>query len=111
VVFLNPRRSRQYANIQELHEYIGGPPVVVTQHLGMETGSVSGEFSDDIISGLTAKQMKNRFKRMREDAGQTMIVSIADEQFKAVPYNMQIDTITSASGISYMASFDWVRVE
>jgi hypothetical protein len=39
-----------------------------------------------------------------------MIVSIADEQFEAVPYNMQIDTLTHASGISYLASFDWVRV-
>jgi hypothetical protein len=110
VVFLNPQRSRQYANIQELHEYIGGPPVVVTQKLGMETGSVRGEFADDIITGVTAKMMKNRFNRIREDAGATMIVSIADEQFEAVPYNMQIDTLTHASGISYLASFDWVRV-
>lgn len=112
VVFMNPSRSQKYLDKQEVHETLGGAPAfVVTQKLGGVGGSVSGSFDSNVISGLTAKEMKRRFKAMRKDAGVPMILSIVDEQLRVVPYNMQIETRSSAgSGIHYLASFDYVEV-
>ena len=111
VVFMNPRRSRQSLDIQEVHTVLGdAPPVVVTQKLGGEAGTVSGEFADNILTGVTAKEMKKRFKAIRADSGMKMKLAIADETLTVVPFNMEIETRTSTSGIYYIASFDYVEV-
>lgn len=112
VVFMNPRRQQRSLDHQEVHETLGNSMAfVVTQKLGGMSGHVEGTFDSNVISGLTSKEMKRRFKAMRKDAGVPMILSIVDEQKKVVPYNMQIETLSSAStGVYYFASFDYVEV-
>jgi hypothetical protein len=109
VCFINPQRSRQFLDIQELHERMDGAPVLVTQLLGGSAGHVSGRFVDNQPDGVTAKTMKQRFLRLRRDSGQKMKLAIADETLDVYAYNFKIDSVTDASGITYAAEFDWVE--
>lgn len=112
IIIANPARSKQFLDIQGIHEVMGAaPPVVVSQKLGGNGGTVSGRLAPEIQPSLTAQQLKARFKGIRRDAGMTMILSIADEQIYIVPYNMQIDTVTDTTGITYQVSFDYVEVD
>ena len=108
--FLNPERSRFYRNIQEIHEPMSGPPVLVTQKLGGQSGSVSGLLTSDAIPGVTAKQMRKRYLSMRKDSGAELRLAIADEALAVVAYNMEIDILTDTEGITYSVSFDWFEV-
>lgn len=108
--FMNPERDRQRLGIQGLHERMGGPPVLVTQRLGGQSGHVKGRFITGFPSTLTADQMKNAFLRLEADSGQTMKVVIANETLKAVAFNFEIDTLTDPGGITYSAEFDWIEV-
>lgn len=110
VCFLNPERSRKRLDKQELHQPLSGAPVVVTQRLGGFGGTVSGRFVDDVLTGVTAKDMYDRFERMRLSAGEELILHTANETFKVVAYNMNTEVLPDASGITYAASFDWVQV-
>lgn len=110
VCFMNPKRSRAFNDVQELYETLGGAdPVLVTQKLGRLTGHVEGTFNDNILTGVTADQMLNRFLRMRKDSGVKMVVAIANDTYTAVAFNFQYETLTDSGGITYWASFDWVE--
>jgi hypothetical protein len=108
--FLNPQRERKFLDKQAIVERISGPPVLVTQRMGLRAGSVSGRLTGEALVGVTALQMKKRFDSIRDDPGTPVVVVIANESIKARAYNMQYDILTDTSGITYQASFDWIEV-
>lgn len=111
VCFINPERNRESMDIQEVHERMSGPPVLVTQMLGGYAGHVRGRFVDGQPTGRTAKGMKRSFNAMRRDSGQKMRLCLADETLTVVAYNMNIDTLVDTAGITYLAEFDWIQVD
>jgi hypothetical protein len=111
VCFLNPQRSRNRLDVQEYHETMSGSPVLVTQKLGGYAGHVEGRFVENILTGVTAKDMKDRFERMRNEPGTTLRLVIANESLRVVAYNMTYDIMTDTTGITYQASFDWIEVK
>jgi hypothetical protein len=108
--FMNPERDRQRLGIQGLHERLSGPPVLVTQRLGGQSGHVKGRFIDGFPSGKTAAGMHDDFLDLEKDSGQTMRLAIANETLKVVAFNFEIDTLTDPGGITYAAEFDWIEV-
>lgn len=107
--FINPERDIQRLDIQELHQRMSGPPVLVTQVLGGYAGTVKGVFIDNMPSGFTAQQLRDNFNSIREDPGCPCKLSYADMSLNIVAYNMVIDSYADASGIYYTASFSWVQ--
>jgi hypothetical protein len=86
-----------------------GPPVLITQRVGGQGGTVSGRFVDGTPTGYTAKQMKQSFLALEKDSGQKVIVGIADETIVARAYDFNIDTIVDSNGVTYQASFSWIE--
>jgi hypothetical protein len=111
VCFLNPDRSRNSRTIQELHERMEGPPVLVTQTLGGYTGRVKGMLVDNWPSGYTAEQMRESFESIMADAGKPMKLSYADQCLPVVPFDMDWDSFADNEGIYYIAEFSWVAVD
>jgi hypothetical protein len=112
IALLNPSRDMAYMASQELHELIsnGVPPVVITQSLGGYAGHVEGLLVDDVIPGVTAKQMRNRLRSIRSDPGVQMVLTNIDESLIVVVYNINVTPDSTPARVSYWASFDWVQV-
>ena len=111
VGFLNVGRSMGFDDTHGIHEPLAGPAVLVTQKLGLRRGSVSGRLVDEIgIAGMTAKSMLASFKSMRKSVGETLFLAYGDETLKVNAYNFNYDVLTDASGVSYIASFDFIEV-
>lgn len=110
VCFLNPKRDRTRLDVQAVHEVVGGPPVLVTQRLGKYAGKVEGRLTADPLPGVTAKQMYERFQRLRADSGQEFILLVGDESKTVITYDMQDDLVIDSSGITYAAEFQWFEV-
>lgn len=110
VCFMNPDRSRESRSIQEMHQRMQGPPIVVTQSLGGYTGHVKGLLVDNWPAGYTAEQMRDSFVAIMQDAGVTMRLSYADVTLNVVPFNMTWDSFVDGDGLYYEAEFDWVQV-
>lgn len=110
VMFLNTERSREHLDVQDLIEVLNGPPILITQRLGGEGGSVSGVFADNVLQGVSAKTMKSRFMSMRAQPGTPLVLYIGDEALTIAAYNMQIDSRIKNGTILYVASFDWVKL-
>lgn len=110
VMFLNTERTREHLDVQDLIEVMSGPPVLITQRLGGEGGSVTGVFADGVLQGVTAKMMKSRFMSMRAQPGTPLVLYIGDEALTVAAYNMQIDSRVKNGTILYVASFDWVKL-
>ena len=111
VAFLNTSRSMGFDDVHGLHEPLAGPAVLVTQKLGMRQGSVSGRLVDEIgIDGMTAKSMLASFKSMRKRVGEYLYLAYGDETIRVNAYNFAYDVITDASGVSYVASCNWIEV-
>lgn len=109
-VFLNPDRSRNNNDVQEVYFPLNGEAVVVTQHLGRKMGKVSGVFTADGLAGTTAEEMLKSFRAHRKRKGQAVIVSTGNESFLAIPFNFDDDIIIDAEGIYYYAEFEWVEI-
>lgn len=112
VALYNPKRDMVLRNNQELHDVAGQhPPVLITQVLGGFAGHCEGLIVDDIIPGVTAQQMRDNFKRIRDDAGSPMQLMLVDESYLIVPYNMTYSPDPVATGLGYRVAFDWVAVD
>lgn len=108
--FLNPKRSRKFLDVQELHEPLSGDAVLVTQRLGKASGWVSGRLTGDALAGVSADEMLARFKRLRRDSGQEMLIATANETHRGVAFNFNYEPVTDMSGVTYEAEFEWVEV-
>lgn len=110
VMFLNTERTKEHLDVQDLIEVLNGPPILITQRLGGEGGSVAGVFADGVLPGVTAKMMRSRFLSMRAQPGTPLVLYIGDEARTIAAYNMQIDSKIKNGTILYVASFDWVKL-
>jgi hypothetical protein len=110
IQFLNPDRDRNTLDVQELHVPLAGPPVLVTQRLGLYAGHMSGLLVDENTLGVTAKTLYERWKGMRLNAGVPLLLYEGDESYVVVAYNMQSDLIIDTQGVYYLVEFDWVQV-
>ena len=97
---------------QEVHQPVGGSnPVLITQYLSGFEGSVQGVLSDDIVAGLTARQMRDRFKYFRDYPGETLLLYMVDEVLEIVAYNMTYRPRSKAGKrIIYDVAFDFFEV-
>lgn len=111
VRFLNPDRSMGWSDIHGLYEPMAGASMIVTQRLGKMRGSLAGRLVDDDSTGVTADEYLRRFKSMRANIGETLYVAIANQTFKINAYNFSWDVMTDTSGVTYVASFDWIEID
>lgn len=111
VMFLNPDYDPEQTSVQELHRPSSdAPPILITQSINGYEGSMSGIFFDDIVPGVTAQTMRNRFRRMRNDPGTRLILMMVNENVPVVAYNMSVKPVAYNSKVGYLASFDFVQV-
>lgn len=109
--FMNPERDRHRLGIQGLAERMGGPPVLVTQRLGGQTGHVRGRFVNEAPGGTySARSQRTSFLALERDSGKKMQLAIANETLTVVAFNFNIDVLTDVQGITYLAEFDWIEV-
>jgi hypothetical protein len=108
--FLNPKRDMAYLSNQELHALASdAPPVLITQSLGGYAGHVEGLMTDNIITGVTARQMRDRMRRLRNDPGVILNLFLTDETLQVAVYNINVSPDSTPSAVSYWASFDYVQ--
>lgn len=108
VLFLNPQRSMGFQDLQGVHQPLDGPPVLVTQRLGKQSGNMRGRLTNDL--GISADEQLESFLYHRLVSGAEVRVAVANRTFRAFAYNFQYDILTDASGITYDASFDWMEI-
>lgn len=98
---------------QEVFQPIGGsPPVLITQFLSGFEGHVDAVIADDATEGLiTAREMRDRFKKWKRNPGQKVLLYVVDEVMTVVPYNMQYRPRAKSGGqVIYDISFDFFQV-
>lgn len=111
VFFLNPGLDPQLLTLQEVQQPVNSDPVLLTQFLGGYTGHLAGVFVDNIVSGLSARQMRNTFKRWKKNPGDTYILYMVDEVLTIVPYNMTYKPRAVSGGVLYDVEFDFFEVD
>lgn len=107
-----PAVDATVGTLQEVHQPIGGgDPILVTQYLRGFEGHVDGVLSDGIATGLTAKEMRNRFKKFKREVGRKYLLFMVDETIEVVIYNLSYRPRAKSGGvILYDISFDFFEV-
>lgn len=108
-----PVVDAQSQSFQEVHKPVGGSsPVLITQYIAGYEGKVEGVLSDGIVGGLTAAEMKRRFKKWKANPGTEVLLFMVDEVLKVVPMNMTYRPRAKSGGkIIYDISFDFFQVD
>lgn len=101
------------ASMQETHQPIGGgAPVLITQFMRGFEGHVEGVLSDDIVQGLSAREMRNRFKKFKREAGQKLLLFMVDETLEIIAFNMTYRPRAKSGGkILYDIAFDFFEAD
>lgn len=104
-----PVVDAQSMSMQEIHQPIGGgSPVLITQYLSGYEGHVDAVLADDIAPGLSAREMRNRFKYWKRNPGSVVLLFMVDEVIRVVPYNMTYRPRAKSGGqVLYDISFDF----
>lgn len=112
VMFLSPAVDPQLVSIQEVQQPVNADPVLLTQFLGGFTGHLEGIFSDNALPGVTARQMRNIFKKWKRNPGNSYILYLVDEAMTVVPYNMTYrPRAKSGNTVIYDIAFDFFEVD
>jgi hypothetical protein len=111
VFFLDPALDPQLITIQEVQQPVNSAPVLLTQFLGGYSGHLTGVFSDNVVPGLTARQMRNTFKKWKRNPGDSYILYMVDEVINMVPYNMTYKPRAVSGGVLYDVEFDFFEVD
>lgn len=110
--FLNPETDVDMGAVEEVVDFIGdAPPILVTQTRRGFEGTMSGIFADNVVTGLTAKQMRNNFKKLKKSPGKTLRLTFLNEHIRCFIYDAKYVPIMDNDGISYQASFSFVQVD
>jgi hypothetical protein len=110
VIFLNPSHDESLESLQAVLETMGNRPgILVTQAIRGYMGHMEGVFADNIVTGLTARTMRNRFRAIRNDPGVPLTLYLVDETVKIVAYNMTVKPMAHPSGVFYYAAFDFME--
>lgn len=104
--------SSSNSAMQEVHQPVGGgPPVLVTQFLRKYEGHVEAVLSDGIVADLSGREMRDRYKRMRDALGERLVLYTVDETMNIIPYNMTYRSRAKSGGtIIYDVTFDFFEV-
>jgi hypothetical protein len=96
---------------QEVHQPFGGEPILVTQDISGFEGHVEAVLSDNVVSGLTARTMRDRLKTWKKNPGKELILYNVDEALTVVPYNITYRPRAKSGGkIIYDINFDFFQV-
>lgn len=108
----SPVVDAQAMSSQEVHQPVGGTsPVLITQYVSGYEGHVDAVLSDGIINGLSARDMRDRFKVWKRNPGTEVLLFMVDEVLRICPYNMTYrPRAKSGSTIIYDVSFDFFQV-
>lgn len=98
---------------QEVHQPVGGSaPVLITQYISGFEGRVEGVLADEVVDGLSAKTMRDRFKYWKRYPGTELVLFMVDEAITIVPYNLTYRPRAKGGGkIFYDISFDFFQVD
>lgn len=111
IYFMNPQVDPQSMTMQEVHQPLNAPPILVTQYMGGYEGHLEGLLVDDILPGLSARQMRNKFKKWKKNTGSSYYLYLIDEVLEIVPYNMTYKPEAKGGSIvRYRVSFDFFEV-
>lgn len=108
-----PMVDPNLTSMQEMFEPIGGTsPVLITQFIRGYQGKVSAVLADDILPGVTAKMMKDRYKKFLEEKGTRLLLYWLDESMYVICYNMTYrPRAISGSRLVYDIEFDFFEVD
>ena len=105
VYFLNPNVDPQSMTFQEQHQPLNAPPVLITQYIGGYEGRVAGVFADDILPGVSARNMRNIFRKWKRHPNPPYLFYNIDEVMEIVPYDMHYRPRAKSEGVIYDVSF------
>lgn len=96
---------------QEVHQPFGGDPILITQDISGFEGHVEAVLSDGLVSGLTARSMRDILKTWKMNPGKELILYNVDEAMTIVPYNITYRPRAKSGGkIIYDINFDFFQV-
>lgn len=112
VPFLDPVVDPDLSEESEVLYPMGAAPVLITQSQWGYVGSVSGVLTDMNLSGVTARQLRDRLLAMRKKVGQTFYLLWQDEAIECYIYNVAVQQVGNADGSTdYNVSFGFVQVD
>lgn len=89
----------------------GSPPVLITQFISGYEGHASGVFADNVVAGLSARQMRDIFKGWIRNPGKELLLYMVDEVMTVVPYNMIYRPRAKSGQVLYDVEFDFYQVD
>lgn len=108
ICILNPEVDVAKGESSTVHRTLVGTPVLVTQSLGDYEGTVKGILAGEAVPGLTARAMRERFKRLRKEAGGEVILFNVDETLRGFIRNATYAPIARSGGATdYAVSFEF----
>lgn len=112
VFLLNPDVAAERAESSEVQYLLGSaPPVLISQSIRGYEGSVSGVLANDVISGLTAAQMKANLDWFKQRPGVVLRLVWVDQAMQIVIRNITYEPLPLPNGgVEYLASFDFFQV-
>jgi hypothetical protein len=112
VFFLSPSVDPTQVIIQEVQQPVNSDPVLLTQYIGKTfQGHLEGIFADDVVSGVTARSMRNIWKKWTKNPGDKYMLYLVDEAMKIVPYNMNYRPRAKSGGkVLYDVTMDFFEV-
>ncbi len=110
VFFMNPALDPELMSIQEVQQPVNADPVLLTQFQGGYQGHLAGVFADNIIAGVSARSMRNIFKKWKRHPGDSYILYMVDEVIVMVPYNMTYVPRARSGQVLYNVEFDFFEV-
>ena len=107
-----PAVDAQTTSMQEVHQPLAGLPVLITQQISGFEGHVDGVLSDEVVPGLSGREMRRRFKKWKRNPGTVLLLYMVDEVLRIVPYNMTYRPRAKGGGkVIYDISFDFFEVD
>lgn len=109
VAFLDPSVDTSDGDFSAVYEPVGGPPILATQYLSTERGTVNGRLVNGVVS-LSARTMKDSLRAMRA-SGAPVWLAWSDECLLVNIYGISITRLSLADGSTeYAVGFSFVGV-
>jgi hypothetical protein len=97
------------SEVTDVVQPIGGPAFIVNQQYKGYIGTATGIMANGVVSGLTARQMKDNFMWLRKNPHVYLVW--ADEAVQCYIYDSKIVSIPTADGSTdYGVSFGFIEI-
>lgn len=110
IILMNPSYDPERGEESAIHTTLASTaPVLVSQAVRGWEGHVTGTLVDGVIP-VSAKEMRERFKRLRKQRGATLILHMVDEAFEVFIDQATYKPVADPYGVRYIVDFDFYQV-